>query len=141
MLQGLNFSHYTPHIVCTRIYKKAVFFYSLFEKSYYLSYAFAHNFRDELKPKFYSNISTFQVTLYNLNYKVPKNGTLNDVLNDKQKLVLGSINKRSEITQKKIMGLTGISLRTLKRIMKELIDMDYLERIDSKKAGHWIVHK
>ena len=39
------------------------------------------------------------------------------------------------------MGLTGISLRTLKRIMKELIDMDYLERIDSKKAGHWIVHK
>jgi len=39
------------------------------------------------------------------------------------------------------MGLTGISLRTLKRIMKELIDMDYLERIDSKKACHWIVHK
>ncbi|MBE6114644.1 MAG: hypothetical protein E7191_06145 [Erysipelotrichaceae bacterium] len=112
MLRGLIFSHYTPHIVCTRIYKKAVFFYSLFEKSYYLSYAFAHNFRDELKPKFYSNISTFQVTLYNLNYKVPKNGTLNDVLNDKQKLVLGSINKRSEITQKN----NGLNRNIIKNI-------------------------
>lgn len=32
------------------------------------SYYAAHNYRDELEPKFYSDISTFQVTLYNLNY-------------------------------------------------------------------------
>ena len=28
----------------------------------------AHNYRDELEPKFYSDAASFQVTLYNLNY-------------------------------------------------------------------------
>ena len=32
------------------------------------TYHTAHNYRDELEPKFYSNASSFQVTLYNLNY-------------------------------------------------------------------------
>ena len=32
------------------------------------SYRAAHNYRDELEPKFYSDASSFQVTLYNLNY-------------------------------------------------------------------------
>ena len=31
------------------------------------SYRAAHNYRDELEPKFYSDASSFQVTLYNLN--------------------------------------------------------------------------
>lgn len=31
------------------------------------AYYAAHNYRDELKPKFYSDVSSFQVTLYNLN--------------------------------------------------------------------------
>ena len=32
------------------------------------SYYAAHNYRDELEPKFFSDASSFQVTLYNLNY-------------------------------------------------------------------------
>ena len=32
------------------------------------SYRAAHNYRDELEPKFYSDASSFQVTLYNLNF-------------------------------------------------------------------------
>ena len=32
------------------------------------SYRAAHNYRDELEPKFYSDAGSFQVTLYNLNY-------------------------------------------------------------------------
>ena len=32
------------------------------------SYHAAHNYRTELEPKFYSDASSFQVTLYNLNY-------------------------------------------------------------------------
>ena len=32
------------------------------------TYYAAHNYRDELVPKFYSDASSFQVTLYNLNY-------------------------------------------------------------------------
>ena len=32
------------------------------------TYRAAHNYRDDLEPKFYSDASSFQVTLYNLNY-------------------------------------------------------------------------
>ena len=39
------------------------------------SYRAAHNYRDELEPKFYSDASSFQVTLYNLNYGTTVNAT------------------------------------------------------------------
>lgn len=32
------------------------------------TYHAAHNYRSELEPKFYSDVTSFQVTLYNLNY-------------------------------------------------------------------------
>ncbi len=35
------------------------------------SYHAAHNYRSELAPQFYSDASSFQVTLYNLNYGLP----------------------------------------------------------------------
>ena len=35
------------------------------------SYHAAHNYRSELEPQFYSDASSFQVTLYNLNYGLP----------------------------------------------------------------------
>ena len=37
------------------------------------AYHAAHNYRDELEPKFYSDASSFQVTLYNLNYGTAMN--------------------------------------------------------------------
>lgn len=39
------------------------------------TYRAAHNYRDELEPKFYSDASSFQVTLYNLNYGAAVNAT------------------------------------------------------------------
>ena len=39
------------------------------------TYRAAHNYRDELEPKFYSDASSFQVTLYNLNYGAAANTT------------------------------------------------------------------
>jgi ATP-dependent DNA helicase RecG len=39
------------------------------------AYHSAFNYNDELEPKFYSDISSFQVTLYNLNYSKPINET------------------------------------------------------------------
>ena len=39
------------------------------------TYRAAHNYRDELEPKFYSDASSFQVTLYNLNYGTAANTT------------------------------------------------------------------
>lgn len=42
------------------------------------SYRAAHNYRDELEPKFYSDASSFQVTLYNLNYGTDEKGTVGE---------------------------------------------------------------
>lgn len=42
------------------------------------AYYSAHNFRKELEPRFYSDFSSFHVTLYNLNYNVPIDEALID---------------------------------------------------------------
>ena len=42
------------------------------------SYRAAHNYRDELEPKFYSDAGSFQVTLYNLNYGTDKKGVVGE---------------------------------------------------------------
>ena len=39
------------------------------------AYHAAHNYRDELEPKFYFDATSFQVTLYNLNYRTAINAT------------------------------------------------------------------
>ena len=41
-------------------------------------YRAAHNYRDELEPKFYSDASSFQVTLYNLNYGTDEKGAVGE---------------------------------------------------------------
>ena len=47
------------------------------------SYRDAHNYRDELEPRFYSDASSFQATLYNLNY-----GTAENVAVEEEKAAL-----------------------------------------------------
>ncbi len=42
------------------------------------SYRAAHNYRDELEPEFYSDASSFQVTLYNLNYGTEEKGAVGE---------------------------------------------------------------
>ena len=42
------------------------------------SYRAAYNYRDELEPKFYSDASSFQVTLYNLNYGTDEKGAVGE---------------------------------------------------------------
>jgi len=47
------------------------------------AYYAAHNYRDELAPKFYSDTVSFQVTLYNLNYSKEANAAYIAVENEK----------------------------------------------------------
>lgn len=63
------------------------------------AYRAAYNYRDELKPKFYSDIGSFQVTLYNLNYRQSTEKAANDPQNqsiDDQKSVDWSENQAIE---------------------------------------------
>ena len=53
----------------------------------------AVNYRPELEPKFYSDISSFIVTLYNLNYNVPV-----------EKVSVGPDKNASEVFQRRYAG-------------------------------------
>lgn len=63
------------------------------------SYHAAHNYRAELEPKFYSDVTSFQVTLYNLNYgqRTEKTGVSGEnQLFDEQKAVVSNENQLFE---------------------------------------------
>lgn len=76
------------------------------------SYHVAHNYRKELEPEFYSDVISFQVTLYNLNYGTTRNSdnvTIEDAidgLNESQT----TIKKAKEVY--KNMGTDGIFCRS-----------------------------
>ncbi len=57
------------------------------------AYYSAHNFREELEPKFFSDFSSFHVTLYNLNYNVP----FEKLLIDTEKVLITSQNLSMQI--------------------------------------------
>lgn len=70
----------------------------------------AVNFRSELEPQFYSDATSFWVTLYNLNYKVP----IEKVTIEKKKVAfeerLNAINF-TKASKRKIIGLLEVRQR------------------------------
>ena len=63
--------------------------------------------------------------------------TNNFVMNDTQNKIYELIANNKYITQKEIVELLGISIRTVKRNFKELIDNNIIERVGSNKKGYW----
>ncbi len=68
-----------------------------------------------------------------------KSDVINDVINEKELLILSVIRGNKNITKKGISDETNISLSTVDRIVKRLRDKGVLERVGSNKTGHWIV--
>lgn len=66
---------------------------------------------------------------------------VNDTLNDTLNGTLNELKNDKNITQKELVEKTGMSLRTIKRNIKELKEKGYIERIGSKKTGYWKVIK
>ena len=65
------------------------------------------------------------------------NGTLNGTLN----LILNELKNKNNITQKELSEKTGMSLRTIKRNIDILKEDRYIERVGSRKTGHWKILK
>ena len=61
----------------------------------------------------------------------------NFVMNEIQNKIYELIANNRYITQKEIVELLGISIRTVKRNFKELIDNNIIERVGSNKKGYW----
>ncbi len=64
------------------------------------------------------------------------NGTLNGTLKNK---LINIIKEQPSIKQNDIAIKLNVSLRTVKRVMKTLVDDKILERVGSKKTGSWKV--
>ena len=83
------------------------------------SYRAAHNHRAELEPKFYSDASSFQVTLYNLNYgqTMDKTGLVDEkqAFNDEKT----GLQDEKQAFESLLAGL-GVSAPTRKNILKLL---------------------
>ena len=69
------------------------------------SYHAAHNYRTDLEPKFYSDVTSFQVTLYNLNYgqSIDKTSISDEnQLFDEQKAV---VSEKNQLFETLLLGL------------------------------------
>ncbi|MBQ3084316.1 MAG: Fic family protein [Clostridia bacterium] len=65
------------------------------------------------------------------------NGTLDVTLDEMR--VLNLLKKDGKLTQKKIGELIGKSDRTVKRITASLEEKKYIERVNGKRFGYWMV--
>ena len=69
------------------------------------------------------------------------NGTLNGTLSDKEQMVVNELLNNASATYEEMTHKTGISRRTLTRIMTTLQEKGVLERVGSKRDGRWVVLK
>lgn len=94
------------------------------------NYAFQINYTEEKKPYFRSDRYQFTVIMPNLNYNV----TQDDVYT----LILEMIKRNNKITAKQLAEKLGISIRTVRRKIKE---MDNIEYIGHGYSGYWKIKK
>ena len=104
------------------------------QEEYYSSIAECHNNGNaNVFIKFI--ISTINSSLD----KIIKNS--NFVMNDIQNRIIELITNNNRITQNEIANIIGVSVRTIKRNFKVLIDNSIIERIGSDKTGYWQILK
>lgn len=66
-------------------------------------------------------------------------GTIDDTIGTDEKKIIALIRENSAITQAKIQSETGLSLRTVKRIMAELQKNGKVVRVGNNRSGKWKV--
>ena len=67
------------------------------------------------------------------------NGTLNDTLNDTEQFVFNSIKATPGITANALIQQSNKSVRTIRRVVKQLIDNGLIEYVGSKKTGGYYI--
>lgn len=106
------------------------------------NYAFQINYTEEMKPYFRSDRYQFTVIMPNLNYNGTQDGT-QDVTQDVTQddvytLILEMIKRNNKISAKQLAEKLGISIRTVRRKIKE---MDNIEYIGHGYSGYWKIKK
>lgn len=110
------------------------------------NYAFQINYTEEKKPYFRSDRYQFTVIMPNLNYNVTQDVTQDVTQNvtqdvtqdDVYTLILEMIKRNNKISAKQLAEKLGISIRTVRRKIKE---MDNIEYIGHGYSGYWKIKK
>lgn len=106
------------------------------------NYAFQVNYTEEKKPYFRSDRYQFTVIMPNLNYDGTQDGTQDGIQDGTQEdinaLILEMIKRNNKISVKQMSEKLGISIRTVRRKIKE---MDNVEYIGHGYSGYWKIKK
>ena len=102
------------------------------------NYAFQINYTEEKKPYFRSDRYQFTVIMPNLNYNVIQDVTQDVTQDDVYTLILEMIKRNNKISAKQLAEKLGISIRTVRRKIKE---MDNIEYIGHGYSGYWKIKK
>lgn len=102
------------------------------------NYAFQINYTEEKKPYFRSDRYQFTVIMPNLNYNGTQDGTQDVTQDDVYTLILEMIKRNNKISAKQLAEKLGISIRTVRRKIKE---MDNIEYIGHGYSGYWKIKK
>lgn len=87
------------------------------------------NYTDEKKPYFRSDRYQFTVIMPNLNYHGTQDGT-----QDFDTLIMNMIEENNKISAKIMAEKLGVSLRTVRRLIKE---NDQIEYVGHGFSGYW----
>lgn len=101
------------------------------------NYAFQVNYTDEKKPYFRSDRYQFTVIMPNLNYRGTQDDTQDgtqDGTQDFDTLIMNMIEENNKISAKIMAEKLGVSLRTVRRLIKE---NDQIEYVGHGFSGYW----
>ena len=111
-------------------------------------YKSAANYSDELAPVYYSDNSTFRITLYNLNYNVPlESGEEIAKVTEKvtervtEKAILDILQKKPHTTYKELAEQFNVSRKTVSLKIKQLKEKGIIVRAGSDTKGVWQIVK
>ena len=65
------------------------------------------------------------------------NDTLNDTLNNREKIILQMIKNNKYVSQEEMAKKCEVSVETIKRDIKKMQESNIVKRIGSKKTGYW----
>ena len=102
------------------------------------------NVSNGAKPVFKSELSSFFITLPNLQYVVKgQDGTKDGTKGGTKafEAILSHISNDPRVTIDELVTLTGISRRQLLRYVKELTEDEVIRRDGGRKLGKWVILK
>lgn len=105
-------------------------------------YEFQINYNETKRPSFRSDRYQFTVVMPNLNYSGTQDGTQMNVCKSDKEYIINQIKnlikKDNKISTEKMSVALGISVRTIKRRIKENDEIQFIGRGSN---GHWEIQK